>query len=235
MCISYPATLKLLEELSHTHSAPLIKWIVDNIIFKFWGDNVDLNRHVRDWRSDHQGGMIHMFSLIVGRSRTQAPELPHIGQVSSLDEVPSAFFLPNSSDVDQCKANLVKIVSRSLTYYISALIPFTKVVPKHILHTYSSEMAMKSDVFALDILMKNEAKHKDMIDIMNKYQDYLGKGYNEERRVLCGGDQLTCERQVGSQRHMMCGNSTVERLGLLEPVSEDWHSLVSFLGVSCKQ
>lgn len=209
-----------------------MKWIVEGVVIKFWGDNVDFSRHVRDLRSDNVGRMIHMFSLIVGKSRTQAPELPHHGQVSSITEVPEEFFLPNTSDINQCKANLVKIVSRSLTRYISVLTPFTKVVPKHILHVYSREMAQKSEVFALDVLMKNEAKHKDMIEIMRTYQDYLGKGYDEVRRVVCGGDQLTCERQVGSQRHRMCGNSPVERLGLLEPVSEDWHSLVSFLGVS---
>ena len=53
----------------------------------------------------------------------------------------------------------------------------------------------------------------------------LGYWYNHERRVLSGGDQLTKERQIGAQRHMMCGNSIQERLELLEPTSEDWHCM----------
>lgn len=44
----------------------------------------------------------------------------------------------------------------------------------------------------------------------------------------------TCERGNGAQRNMMCGNSIVERLGLLEPVSEDWHCLVRLLQVAWK-
>ena len=92
-------------------------------------------------------------------------------------------------------------------------------------------MSRKSEEFTLDVLMKNEAKHDDMIDIMQTLQDYLGKGYNEEKRVLCGGDQLTCERQVGAQRLIRCADSLPERLELLEPVSEDWHCLVSLLRV----
>ena len=96
-------------------------------------------------------------------------------------------------------------------------------------------MAQKSEVFVLDVLMKNETKHTDMIEIMQTYQNYLGDHYDPVRRVLSGGDQLTCERQVGSQKHMMCENSLDERLGLLEPVTEDWHCLVSFLGVSHKR
>ena len=44
--------------------------------------------------------------------------------------------------------------------------------------------------------------------------------------------KVTCERQIGSQKHMMCGNTARERLQVLEPVVEDWHCLVSLLGVS---
>lgn len=86
----------------------------------------------------------------------------------------------------------------------------------------------------LDVVMKDEAKQQDMIEIMKKYQDYLGEGYNEERRVVCGGDYLTSERQIGAQRHMMCGDFVTERLELLEPTSEDWHCLMVLLGVSKK-
>ena len=173
-----------------------------------------------------------MFSLIVGRSRTSAPEISHHGQVSSIKEVPAEMFIPNITDVKKCKANFVNIVCRKITRYITGLTDLAKAVPKHIPHMYSAEMAQKSEVFALDVLMRNEAKHKDMIEIMRTYQGYLGEDYDERRRVLCGGDQLTCERQVGSQRHMMCDNTITERLELLEPVSEGWHCLVSFLGVS---
>ena len=70
-----------------------------------------------------------------------------------------------------------------------------------------------------------------MIDIMHCMQNYLGDDYPSERRVLSGGDQLTCERQVGAQRHTMDGDTVRDRLGLLEPVTEDWHCLVCLLSV----
>lgn len=79
-----------------------------------------------------------------------------------------------------------------------------------------------------DLLLKNEAKSSDMIDIMNKMQQY----YSDERRVAAGGDQVTCECQVASQHHMMCGNTPRERLEILEPQCEDWHCMVVILQVS---
>lgn len=124
------------------------------------------------------------------------------------------------------KNNLVQIVCRILTTYITGLAPLAKIVPQHILHRYSRE---SSEVYTL---MKNEAKHTNMIDIIRTLQGYLGEDYSVEKRVVCGGDQLTCERQVGAQRLTRCGNSVAERLELLEPVSEDWHFLVTLLRVS---
>ena len=93
-------------------------------------------------------------------------------------------------------------------------------------------MSKKSEVFILDVLMKNEAKHTDMIDIMTVMHNYLGDGYADGHVVVSGGDHLTCERQIGSQRHLMCGNTRRDRLELLEPVVEDWHALVCLLNVS---
>ena len=60
--------------------------------------------------------------------------------------------------------NLVVPVGRILTdYFTTVLASFFKVVPKHISHRYSSQMCKKLDVVVLDLLMKNEAKHKDML------------------------------------------------------------------------
>lgn len=231
LCLSYQATLRLIDEVSSLHTVPLNQWIKDGIVFKFWGDNVDKKRKVRDLRSDNQGEMLHMFSILVGRSRTPASHLRHTGQVSNIEDVPSEFFLPSCDDVKKVKTNLVVLVSRILTQYITGLTPFRKAIPKHIMHIYSKEMSQKSHIFLLDILMKNEVNHADMIEIMAALQNYVGDDYNMEQRIASGGDQLACERQVGSQRHMMCGNTMRERLELLEPVTEDWHCLVCLLKV----
>ena len=212
ICTSYSHTLTVIDEISKLHSAPLDRWIQKGVVFKFLGDNVDTMQKVRDSRSDHQGGMLHMYSILVGRSHTQT--------------------LPTCDDVKNMKEHLVVLVSRVLTEYFPQLTPFAKVVDHHILHAYSKEMSEKSEVFVFDTLMKNEATHKDMIDIMIQLQQYLGEDYNEERRIVSGGDHLTCEWQVGAQRHRMCGNTKRDRLELLEPVAEDWHALVSLIGVS---
>ena len=232
MCVSYPATLNLMDDVGKLHTVPIKKWISEGVVFKFWGDNVDKQRCVRDYRSDHHGAMVHMYSILAGRSRTPAKELLHTGQLSNLTDISADMFLPQQSEILVIKSNLVVLVSRILVKYFPALKFLAAVVPKHIHHKYSKEMAKKSEVVVLDILMKNETEHKDMLEIMGVIQDYLGDSYPQERRVLSGGDHLTCERQIGAQRHMMDGNTQQERLEILEPVVEDWHCQMCILVVS---
>ena len=57
---------------SSMHTIPLAKWIADGEVVKFWGDNVDKKQKARDVRSDHHGEMVHMYSVLAGKSRTPA-------------------------------------------------------------------------------------------------------------------------------------------------------------------
>ena len=195
------------------------QWIDNGVPFKYWGDNVDKKLGVRDVQSNHHGSLVHMYSIVAGRSHTPA-SLRCTGCVANLLSLDPESFLPTSRDVTSIRSNLVIIVSKILTQYIVAFSPLSKAIPKHIMPKYSSEMAQKSDV-VVDVIMKNETKHADMIDIMSQMQDYLGSDYPNERRLLSGEDQLTCEHQVGAQHDRMDGDTVQEQLRLLEPVTED--------------
>lgn len=230
--MSYKTTLGLVDEISKLHTVPLSEWVANDVPFRFWGDNVDKKRSVRDVRSDHHGDLLHMYSILAGCSRTANPSLSHTGHIASLSSISSASLLPTKDDVRSIRDNLVVLVGRFMTKYIEGLKPLSRAVPSHIIHKYSKEMAAKSNVVVVDVLLKNEARHSDMIDIMTRMQEYLGSAYPDDHRLLSGGDQLTCERQVGAQLHRRDGDTLRERLGILEPVTEDWHCLVCLLSVS---
>ena len=136
---------------------------------------------VRDVRSDHQGSMLHMYSILAGRSRLPRTSLSCSGHVGTLSSISCESLLPRSTDIFAMQSTLITLVSRIITSvtteHIDDLKQFSKVIPKHINHTYSAEMATKSDVVLVDVLLKNEATHKDMIDIMSAMHGYLGSEY----------------------------------------------------------
>ena len=129
------------------------------------------------------------------------------------------------------KCNFVTLVSHVLCSYIHvrSLQPFSNVVAGHIIHPYTKQMAHKSDVHVVDILLKNEAKHSDMIDIVSHQQSFIADDFPKGHKLLSGGDQLTCERLVGAQRQRMDDDRAREKLSLVEPQVEDWRTLMTFL------
>ena len=72
------------------------------------------------------------------------------------------------------KTYLRVLVGRVLCRYIKCLQPLSELVPKHIPYQHQKEMSKKSETYFLDVLMKNEVKHSDMVDIMTAEHDYLG-------------------------------------------------------------
>ena len=190
------------------------------------------HRSVRDMRSDHRGTLLHLYSILAGSSRTTDPAISQHGHIASISSLPSISLLPTSADICSLRCNLIVLVSRFLTQYFKDLKPLSRAVANHIQHKYSQEMSTKSDAVIVDILYKNEACRTDMIDIMEKMQEYLGSGYPVHHRLLSAGDQLTSERQVGAQMHRKDGDSVTERLSIFEPVTSDWHCMMCLLSVS---
>lgn len=90
-------------------------------------------------------------------------------------------------------------------------------------------MAEKSETIVLDVVAKNETSYGDIIKILKQLQGYPEEEFPSHQKVISGGDQLTSERQVGAQCHMMDGNTLRDCLALLERVYEDWHCLMCFL------
>ena len=104
----------------------------------------------------------------------------------------------------------------------------------------------------LRILLKNENKGSEMIEILTHLHQYVPlKEFTKEMfipsiekvvtkqetvlsNILFGGDQLTAARARGAIRAMSNGSKAATRLQGMIPVSEDWHAEVAFLGVIWK-
>lgn len=186
ICMSYSSTLRLVGTISDSYNVPVKRWMRESRVFKFVSDNLDKQTKVRDLRSNHQGKMVHMYSVIAIATRVPRPDLSQVGHVKDLINLETSCFLPNSDDIKGITSNLLVLVQRVLTKYIPDLAFLSDVVPRHILHQYSAEMSEKSDTAVIDVLMKNEACHDDMMDIMCQMQGYLGSDIPDNFRVASG-------------------------------------------------
>ena len=101
----------------------------------------------------------------------------------------------------------------------------------------------------LGIILKDEKKVSDMVDILLDHHQYVPSssanimvdvpGQSEEEmrldaihKLLYFGDQLTAECIRGAQAIRSNSENDIERLEGIIPAITDWHTKVSFLGVS---
>ena len=124
-----------------------------------------------------------MYSIIAVASRVPRPDLSLVGPSKALTKVSTSQFLPSSGDLKELTANLLVLVER---VYIPDLSFLSDVVPQHIPHQYSAEMSLKSETAVIDVMMKNEACHDDMQDIMRQMQGYLGNNVPNDFRIASG-------------------------------------------------
>ena len=146
---------------------------------------MDKKKGVRDLRADSHGEMKHMFSMIAVKSRVSS-NLTQPAVNCNLESLTPDMVLPSADDVSQIKRNLIVLVSRIICQYIQCLSSFAGAVVTHIPHAHSEKMAEKSETFVLHFLPKNEAKHADMIKIMQELQGYLGGQLPTTQRVISG-------------------------------------------------
>ncbi|KAL5482242.1 hypothetical protein EMCRGX_G022542 [Ephydatia muelleri] len=92
----------------------------------------------------------------------------------------------------------------------------------HIERQYSKQMALKSEVVPLGVMLNNENVLGDMIDILDGLHRY----------IPLGGDQLTIARIRGSQSILSNSDNGEERF---VPVIEDWHTKMCFMEVIWKR
>ena len=97
----------------------------------------------------------------------------------------------------------------------------------------------------LGVITKNENKGDEMVQIMEKLQEYVPTLSEKKEyigaattlcdatfhRVIMGGDHLTAERGRGAQRIWMNGRNPVLRLEGIETVALDWHAKLNVLEV----
>ncbi|CAC5418716.1 unnamed protein product [Mytilus coruscus] len=135
--------------------------------------------------------------------------------------------------------NALKVIlSRVIVNYCESFNWMKPIIPKHIQHPLQEVMSQKSSIHWLPIMLKNEAKYADCVQIMASYEDHLSTWYRKAGRggdldnlqVPVGGDQLTRVRLQGA-KSLRAGAFTAEdRLEHLTPiVVEMFHTLQDFL------
>ncbi|KAK3106929.1 hypothetical protein FSP39_003265 [Pinctada imbricata] len=181
-----------------------------------------LNSFSNEWDSeliktmDNKSRDYHFFASNWVADPVNLTPIPDDHAIGKFEDVSVESFIPNDQEIKL----------------------FRNILPKHIPHEHQDEMSEKSSIHLLAIMLKNEAKYDDCVDIMDSYVKHIRDIYSKAGRggdldqllVPIGGGQLTRVRLQGAKSLMQGAHDPQERFDMLSPcIIELFHTMQDFV------
>lgn len=155
------------------------KNIVDGIVLgktgKLNGDNLDIRVVTNDLRMTNRNKDYHFFASDFVFDRVNYKNLLNTAPINPAVSVGD--FLPTNAESKHYKDTLKVLLGRILSGMCSGFHWMKKVLPRHIEHNYSDEMAKKSEIHMLPVSLHNETKYSDCIKILDEYVTHVNCWY----------------------------------------------------------
>jgi len=161
----------ILDEASAVSHQQIVESIIVNPLVKITGDNLDMYIHTSHMSSEKQNRDLHLYTsnLIFSRVATTDVSNSPPGICANMISVDDCF--PSDLENDCLMNNYAVIIGRLFADKIPAFSWLKNVLPEHIPHEYSHQMSQKSTVYALPLLMKNETKLDECVDILESHEE----------------------------------------------------------------
>lgn len=136
--------------------------------FVFVIDNIDWMLKVHDMRSDKQNKSVHAVATSIVFDRVESGELSDETPTVNLRNVQLKDLLKLDAEEmkstrERYKVFLGKILCDNFEYFR----PLSAVVPDHTSCRYQHEMASQSIVVPLPVLIKDEKKYSDVVNVLD--------------------------------------------------------------------
>jgi hypothetical protein len=157
------------------------KKIIDGIRLgktgKLNGDNLDIRVVTNDIRMTNRNKDYHFFASNFVFDRVNFNQMSNTTSINPA--ISASDFLPTVAENGHYKETLKILLGRILAKTCSGFHWMKKVLPNHITHQYSNEMAAKSEIHMLPVSLHNETNYSDCIKILDEYVMQVNRWYSK--------------------------------------------------------
>jgi len=163
----------LLDEAAAQSRQQLLQDMMLNPLVKITGDNLDIYVRTNHITSENHSKDLHMFTSNIILSRIATTDLDNRApQINSTEILPEDCLL-NGHESHSLLTGYAVILGRLLADKFSSFSWMKRLLPQHLNHEYSWQMAQPSVVHPLPLLNKNETKYEECTDILDSYEKQL--------------------------------------------------------------
>ena len=136
-------------------------------------DNIDWEIKVHDVRQEDQNVSEHAVGSTIVFDRVKSSHLPDNGPKRDINTTAPDIFLLSDEDLSEIADRYRIYAGRIFVEFYPALDFLADLLPKHIPHEYSELMKQKSDIITMPVLMKDEKKYADCVDVMDTLETWI--------------------------------------------------------------
>ena len=168
------------EEISHHFLDRAAELLKQGRKFVFILDNIDWDVRVHDMRSDHQNKSVHAVATSIVFNRVSSDHLPDDKPKKNLADCSSKDLLNLTGEEERCTRELYKIfLGRILCESFPAFDFLKEIRPSHTPCQYQCEMNFNSVVVTLPVLLKDETKYADLVDVLDQLEAWVREIYSK--------------------------------------------------------
>ncbi|XP_006814411.1 uncharacterized protein LOC102801398 [Saccoglossus kowalevskii] len=243
VCLSYTQSKAIMDEVGGHFNSELIDAVRNGSRLRLVGDNCNYRVNVHDERTDAHSVMHHDFASAAVVQLLDFKELNNIAPQIDYLCTNHTTFLTNNTECHEMKMEYVVHIARVAVRILPCFQFLKDVIPQHLTGRFSKELAVKSKVVPLPVLVNcNEQDYNHVVRILDFYEETLNQiytkaeiSYDDNVTVHIGGDQLTRDRFSGAKRLRIRGATASERFGHLSPITfEFFHMQMNYLALFYK-
>jgi len=127
--------------------------------------------------------------------------------VDNMDDFHNSNYLLDQGEVELMKQDFIVLVSRVLIEFFPFLEPLKSIIPQHIDHQHSNEMAQKSNIISLPIVPYNQSKHADVVQYLESLTNLLTEIYASDEEYPLK-ENVTASERLERTEKILKGNQT---------------------------
>ena len=160
------------------------------------GDNWDMMVRTHHMRSTVQNEDLHLFASNLYVNRVSFSTMENISPLNDILTCPRALFTLNRDEIRVLRENFKVLVGRICVQFCRNFKFLENIIPKHIEHRFSSEMAEASTVIPLPIINADEKKYNDCVVILQSYEKWIYDIYKKAGQLKQSSQSCTLNNQT---------------------------------------
>ena len=179
ICLDPTKKYTILDDIGSQFIAKAAEMVRSGHKFVYVLDNIEWEKKVHDMRKDSQNKSVHAVATSIVFSRVPASNLPDCSPQQDLRECNVRELVAmNEAELDAIRTRYRILLAKILFEHFPAFAKFKPYIPKATECQHHEEMSTKSEVITMPVLMKDEKKYAECVDVLDQLEKWTYNIYS---------------------------------------------------------